>query len=71
MNTEITIHPKLQDCGLTSANLDTMIEWYRKVLGSILHNRVAAPAGSPFKTVALATNDEVDHRLSFFETCDV
>ena len=68
MNTEITIHPKLQHCGLTTSNLDAMLEWYRKVLGITVHNRVTAPAGSPFKTVAFATNDEVNHRLSFFET---
>jgi len=70
MNTEITIHPKLQHCGLTTANMDAMLEWYRKVLGIFVHNRVIAPAGSPFKTVAFATNDEVNHRLSFFETPD-
>jgi len=71
MNTEITIHPTLQHCGLTTANLDSMLEWYRTVLGLFVHNRVKAPAGSPFKTVAFATNDEVNHRLSFFETSDV
>jgi catechol-2,3-dioxygenase len=68
MNTDITVHPRLQHCGLTTANLDAMLEWYRKVLGIIVHNRVTAPAGSPFETVAFATNDEVNHRLSFFET---
>jgi len=68
MNTEITIHPKLQHCGLTTGNLDAMLDWYRKVLGIVVHARVTAPAGSPFKTVAFATNDEVNHRLSFFET---
>ena len=71
MNTEITIHPKLQHCGLTTANLDAMIEWYRKVLGMTVHKHVAAPAGSPFRAVAFATNDEVNHRLSFFETPSV
>ena len=68
MNTEITVHPKLQHCGLTTGNLDVMLDWYRKVLGIVVHARVNAPAGSPFKTVAFATNDEVNHRLSFFET---
>jgi len=29
---------------------------------------VPAPAGTPFKTVAFTSNDEVNHRLSFFET---
>jgi catechol 2,3-dioxygenase len=70
MNTEITIHPKLQHCGLTTSNLELMLEWYRNVLGITVHNHVTAPAGSPFKTVAFATNDEVNHRLSFFETPD-
>ena len=68
MNTEIIIHPRLQHCGLTTGNLDGMLEWYRKVLGMTVHKRVAAPTGSPFKTVAFASNDEVNHRLSFFET---
>jgi catechol-2,3-dioxygenase len=71
MNTEITIHPKLQHCGITTGNLDAMLEWYGKVLGLFVHNRVKAPAGSPFKNVAFATNDEVNHRLSFFEAPDV
>lgn len=68
MNTEITIHPKLQHCGLTTGNLDTMLEWYGKVLGMAVNKRVAAPEGTPFKTVAFASNDECNHRLSFFET---
>jgi len=68
MNTEIIIHPKLQHCGLTTGNLNAMLEWYDKVLGMTVHKRVAAADGSPFKTVAFATNDEVNHRLSFFET---
>jgi len=68
MNTEITIHPRLQHCGLTTGNLDAMLEWYEKVLGITVNKRAVAPAGTPFKTVAFASNDEVNHRLSFFET---
>jgi catechol 2,3-dioxygenase len=68
MNTEITVHPKLQHCGMTTGNLDGMLEWYGKVLGMTVNKRVAAPAGTPFKTVAFASNDDVNHRLSFFET---
>lgn len=68
MNTEITIHPKLQHCGLTTGNLDGMLEWYGKVLGMTVNKRVPALPGSPFKTVVFASNDEVNHRLSFFET---
>jgi len=68
MNTEITIHPKLQHCGLTTGNLDAMLEWYGKVLGITVNKRVSAPEGTPFRTVAFASNDECNHRLSFFET---
>ena len=68
MNTEIIIHPRLQHCGLTTGNLDAMLEWYGKVLGITVNKRVTAPAGTPFKTVAFASNDEVNHRLSFFDT---
>jgi catechol-2,3-dioxygenase len=68
MNTEITIHPKLQHCGLTTGNLDAMLEWYGKVLGMTVNKRVPAPEGTPFRTVAFASNDECNHRLSFFET---
>ena len=68
MNTEITIHPTLQHCGLTTGKLDEMLEWYGKVLGMTVNKRVPAPPGTPFKTVAFASNDEVNHRLSFFET---
>ena len=68
MNTEITIHPKLQHCGLTTGNLDAMLEWYGKVLGMTVNKRVSAPEGTPFRTVAFASNDECNHRLSFFET---
>ena len=70
-NTEVIIHPKLQHCGLTTGKLDAMLEWYGKVLGLTVHKRLAAPSGSPFKTVAFATNDEVNHRLSFFEVPDL
>ena len=45
MNTEITIHPKLQHYGLTTANLDAMIDWYRKVVGITVNHRSAVPAG--------------------------
>ena len=74
MNTEITIHPKLQHYGLTTANLDAMIDWYRKVLGMTVNHRSAAPAGAqngpPFSAMAFLSNDEVHHRIVFFETPD-
>jgi catechol 2,3-dioxygenase len=71
MNTEITVHPKLQHYGLTTANLDAMIDWYRKVLGMTVNYRSAVPAEgphrSPFSAIAFASNDELHHRISFFE----
>jgi len=46
MNSEIIIHPKLQHYGLITANLDTMIDWYRKVLGMTINHRSLVPAQS-------------------------
>ncbi len=70
MNTEITVHPKLQHLGLVTGNLDAMIEWYGKVLGmTVNHRRNAPPAGAqggpPF-SMAFVSNDEVNHRIAFF-----
>jgi len=31
MNTEITVHPKLQHCGLTTGNLDVMLAVLQKL----------------------------------------
>ena len=70
MNTEITIHPKLQHLGLATANLDAMLDWYRKVLGMTINARSDAPAGpegKPLFSAAFASNDEVNHRIAFFE----
>lgn len=68
MNTEIIAHPVLQHVGINTPNLDAMLDWYRKVLGMTVHQRVAVPPGrAPFTAVAFASNDEINHRLSFFE----
>src|SRR5208283_4851588 len=68
MNTEIIVHPKLQHFGLTTANLDAMLDWYRKVLGMTLNRRVqAGPQKGPSFSAAFASNDEVHHRIAFFE----
>ncbi len=74
MNTQIIVHPKLQHYGLTTANLDAMIDWYRKVLGMTVNHRSAAPAGTqrgPFSSAVFVSNDEVNHRLVFFEMSGV
>jgi len=70
MNTEITIHPKLQHFGLTTANLDAMLDWYRKVLGMTTNGRVGPPSGAqkgPSFSAAFASNDEVHHRIALFD----
>ncbi len=74
MNTEIIVHPKLQHYGLTTANLDVMIDWYRKVLGMTVNHRASLPpmaqGRAPFSSFAFVGNDEVHHRIVFFETPD-
>lgn len=70
MNTEITVHPKLHHFGLATANIDAMIDWYRKVLGMTINHREALPPAArnaPFSGFAFASNDEMDHRVVFFE----
>jgi catechol 2,3-dioxygenase len=73
MNTEITVHPKLVHYGLITANLDAMIDWYRKVLGMTVNYHSAGPApvdvhgAPPFSGFAFISNDEMDHRIVFFE----
>jgi len=71
MNTEIIAHPRLLHYGLITANLDAMIDWYRKVLGMTINNRSEVPAraqgGPPFSAFAFVSNDERDHRVVFFE----
>ncbi|MBC8752710.1 MULTISPECIES: VOC family protein [Paraburkholderia] len=70
MNTEITIRPKLQHLGLVTRNLDAMTEWYRQVLGMTINHRFGndggAQGGPPFRA-AFVSNDEVHHRIVFFE----
>ena len=71
MNTEVTVHPKLHHYGLTTANMEAMIDWYRKVLGMTINHRSDMPPGerngAPFSAVAFLSNDEVNHRIVFFE----
>jgi len=75
MNTEIIIHPKLQHVGLTTANLQAMLDWYREVIGLTVNHIVkvpgGAPGGPPFTAVAFASNDEVNHRISIFQMPDL
>jgi len=67
MNTETIVHPKLQHFGIATGNLDAMIDWYGKVLGTTVNYRRAPAAGQrngpPF-TIALIGNDEMHHRIA-------
>jgi len=71
MNTEIAVHPRLQHYGLLTGNLDGMIDWYQKVLGTTVNHRAEVPATAahrpPFSAFGFVSNDELDHRIVFFE----
>ena len=71
MNAEFVVHPKLHHYGLITAKPDAMIDWYREVLGMTINHRSAATAagrnGAPFSALAFVSNDEVNHRIVFFE----
>jgi catechol 2,3-dioxygenase len=75
MNTEITIHPRLHHLGLTTGNLEAMIDWYRKVLGMTVVHQTAAAAGgqkdAPALRAAWVSNDEANHRLAFVQLPDL
>jgi catechol 2,3-dioxygenase len=69
VNTETIVHPRLHHLGLTTANLEPMIDWYRKVLGMTIVHRTSAAAGNqagaPPINAAWFSNDEANHRLAF------
>jgi catechol-2,3-dioxygenase len=71
MNTDTIVHPKLNHYGLITHDLDAMIDWYHKVLGMTVNHRSARSAGAaggpPFTGLAFVSNDEVNHRIVFFE----
>lgn len=71
MNKVTTIHPRLQHLGMTTANIDAMLTWYRTVLGMNLVHRTSSATGdhkgNPVLKAAWVTNDETNHRLAFVE----
>jgi len=71
MNAVTIIHPRLQHLGMTTANIDAMLDWYRNVLGmSLIHRTSSATGdhmGGPVLKAAWLTNDETNHRLAFVE----
>ncbi len=62
MNTEFIVHPRLQHYGLTTSNLDAMVDWSRKVLGMSTQHRAEVPAiavgRAPFLGAAFTGNAE-------------
>jgi catechol 2,3-dioxygenase len=64
--TQKTIHPTLHHYGLTTANLQTMLEWYATVLGMTVVFQTSSPLGknAPIQvSAAWVTNDDANHRI--------
>lgn len=77
MTVEAVARPKLAHYGLLTANLNAMVEWYGKVLGMSVNHRSRIPLiaritrmGPPFSAFAFVSNDDMDHRIVFFEISD-
>ena len=71
MNKVTIIHPRLQHIGMTTANTDAMLNWYRTVLGMSLVHRTSSATGDqkagPNLMAAWVSNDEANHRLAFVQ----
>jgi len=62
-----TTHPTLHHFGLTTANLEPMVEWYNKVLGMKPNHESSHPAGAkspPGLKASWVTNDKANHRIA-------
>ena len=46
MNSVTIVHPRLQHLGMTTANIDAMLTWYRSVLGMSLVHRTGSATGT-------------------------
>jgi len=61
------VRPTLHHFGLTTANLEPMVDWYAKVLGMATNHRSRAPVGaqsaSSWRT-AWVSNDQANHRIA-------
>jgi catechol 2,3-dioxygenase len=60
------IHPTLHHYGITTANLDTMAQWYATVLGMSVVFETSSPLGkdAPIQvSAAWVTNDAANHRI--------
>jgi catechol 2,3-dioxygenase-like lactoylglutathione lyase family enzyme len=61
------IRPTLHHFGLTTANLEAMVDWYGKVLGMTPNHQTSTPVGAqgpPGLRAAWVTNDKANHRIA-------
>jgi catechol 2,3-dioxygenase len=64
------VRPTLHHFGLTTANLEAMLNWYGKVLGMTSNHQTAKPLGAKGPSgvrVAWVSNDEANHRIAIVE----
>ena len=60
------VRPTLHHFGLTTANLEAMLDWYGKVLGMTPNHQTSQPLGAKGPSgvrVAWVSNDEANHRI--------
>src|SRR5712692_3195397 len=72
-NREI-IRPKLHHFGLTTGNLEAMVDWYARVLGMAPNHRSSTPAGlqtAPGLNAAWVTNDGANHHIAILSPPDL
>jgi catechol 2,3-dioxygenase-like lactoylglutathione lyase family enzyme len=61
------VRPTLHHFGLTTANLEAMVDWYAKVLGMAANYRSSTPVGAPSVSswkIAWVSNDQANHRIA-------
>ena len=64
------VRPTLHHFGLTTANLEAMVNWYGKVLGMTSNHQTSKPLGTRGPSgvrVAWVSNDEANHRIAIVE----
>ena len=64
------VRPTLHHFGLTTANLEAMLNWYGKVLGMTSNHQTSKPMGTRGPSgvrVAWVSNDEANHRIAIVE----
>jgi catechol 2,3-dioxygenase-like lactoylglutathione lyase family enzyme len=64
------VRPTLHHFGLTTANLEAMLDWYGRVLGMTSNHQTSKPLGARGPSgvrVAWVSNDEANHRIAIVE----